>query len=81
MKFGHELNHLEVAIHGLTTGVWSSQCELHEKRNPGCLGFIGDEILPSYVGIMINHYKDPYKATNIMESKAGFFSVAHMSIP
>ena len=22
----------------------------NEKRAPGCLGFIGDEILPSYVG-------------------------------
>ena len=29
-----------------------------EKRAPG-LG-IGDEILPSYMGIFINHYKDPY---------------------
>ena len=23
-------------------------------------GYIGDEILPSYIGIVINHYKDPY---------------------
>ena len=22
-------------------------------------GYMGDEILPSYLGIMINHYKDP----------------------
>ena len=28
----------------------------NEKRAPGCLGFIGDEILPSYIGIVINHY-------------------------
>ena len=21
---------------------------------------IGDEILPSYIGIVVNHYKDPY---------------------
>jgi len=39
--------------------------EKHEKyvsheKNPGCLGCIGDEILPSYVGIMINHSKDSY---------------------
>ncbi len=27
----------------------------NEKKAPGCLGYIGDEILPSYVGIM-----DPY---------------------
>ena len=26
-----------------------------KKRAPGCLGFIGDEQLPSYLGIIINH--------------------------
>ena len=31
----------------------------NEKRAPGWLGYIGD-ILPSYIGITINHYKDPY---------------------
>ena len=30
-------------------------------------------MLPSYMGILINHYKDPYEATTIMESKS-FFS-------
>ena len=29
--------------------------EVHEKRAPGYLGYIGDEILPSYIGIIINH--------------------------
>ena len=33
---------------------------LNNEQNPGCLGHIGDEILPSYVGITINHCKDPY---------------------
>ena len=37
----------------------------HEKRAPGCLWlfnlvYIGDEILPSYIGIIINRSKDPY---------------------
>ena len=33
----------------------------HEKRAPDWLGyFIGDDILPSYIGVMIKHYKDPY---------------------
>ena len=27
------------------------------KKKTGCLGYIGDEILPSYVGIMIMHSK------------------------
>lgn len=31
--------------------------ELREKRVPGgCIGSIGDEILPSYIGIIINRY-------------------------
>ncbi len=30
------------------------------KKTPGCLGYLGDEILPSYVATIINHYKDPY---------------------
>ena len=32
----------------------------NEKRAPGCLVYIGDEKLPSYMGIIMNHYKDPY---------------------
>ena len=35
--------------------------ELSNGKNPGCLGGIGDEILPNYMGIIISHYKDPYK--------------------
>ena len=34
-------------------------------------------ILPNYMGILINHYKDPYSPSSIMESKRVFF-VAHM---
>ena len=30
------------------------------KGAPGWLGYIGDDILPMYIGIIINHYKDPY---------------------
>ena len=31
----------------------------HEKKT-GWLGYIGDEQLPSYIGIIKHHYKDPY---------------------
>ena len=31
----------------------------------GWLGYIGDEILPSYIRIIISQYKDPYKAHRI----------------
>ena len=48
------------------------------KRAPGCLGYIGiGIILPSYMGIIISHYKDPYSTTSIMESKRVFF-MAHV---
>ena len=33
---------------------------MSNEKNLGWLGYIGDEILPSYIGIIINHYKDPY---------------------
>ena len=29
-------------------------------QSPGWLFYIEDEILPSYIGILISHYKDPY---------------------
>ena len=29
-------------------------------KKTGCFEFIGDDILPSYIEIMINHCKDPY---------------------
>ena len=45
----------------------------NEKRPPGCLVYIGDEILPSYIGILINHCKDPYEPTSLMESRRIFF--------
>jgi len=41
--------------------------------------WLGDEILPSYVGItstaqcIINHCKDPHQRASMMESKASFF--------
>ena len=38
--------------------IWSNH--LSNEKNTGWLGYIGDEILPSYIGIIVNHYKDPY---------------------
>ena len=50
---------------------------MSHEENPGWLGYIGDDKLPNYMGILINHYKDPYLTTSIMESERVFF-VAHM---
>ncbi len=57
-------------------GEGAKQLGIYEQwkvRVPGCLDYIGDEQLPSYMGIIMNHDKDPYKPTSIMESKS-FFS-------
>ena len=49
-----------------------------KRRAPSCLGYIGDEILHSYIwGITINPCKDPYLKTSIMERKKVVF-VAQM---
>jgi len=32
---------------------------LSNEQKPGCSGYIGDEILPSSMGIAISHYKHP----------------------
>ena len=34
--------------------------EMSNEKKPGWLGYIGDENLPSYIRIIISHYKDPY---------------------
>ena len=41
-------------------------------KTPGWLGYIRDEKLPSYIGIILSHYKDPYQPTSIMECQQGF---------
>ncbi len=41
------------------------------KKKSGWLGYIGI-ILPTYMGIIISHYKDPYETTIIMETKRVF---------
>jgi len=45
-------------------------CEQWKK--PWFLGSIVDGILPSYMGVIICHYKDPYYATTTMENKRSF---------
>ena len=40
----------------------------NEEQHRGCLVYMGDEKLPSYVGIIINHYeiiRIPIKQANI----------------
>ena len=51
------------------------------KKDLGCLGYIGDEILSSYVGIVIDIFtRIPIKQPGFNgEYRAGFFVVAHSS--
>ena len=44
----------------------------NEKRDPGCLVYIGDEILPSYVGINFT-FRIPINQPSIVESRSFFF--------
>ena len=57
-----------------------SNCDVKKsnEKNPGWLEYTWDEILPSYIVIIINHYQDPWKPTSIMENSNGFF-VAQMA--
>ena len=34
--------------------------EQWSRRAQGWLGYVGDEILPTYIGIIFSNYKDPY---------------------
>ena len=52
----------------------------HLTRAPGCLGYIGDEILSSYMGIIINHYiQGSLLKNSVMESKRIFSWLIWMS--
>ena len=77
----HGLENLEDVSQTITKGILVAvtsrgRTPLSNEKNHGWLGYIGDDILPSYIGIVINHYKDPYKPTSIMESRS-FFSWLH----
>ena len=49
--------HLRVEVKFLEV---DGRINLSNEKNPGWLFGIGDEILLIYMGIIINHYKDPY---------------------
>ena len=37
----------------------------NERKGPGCIGCIGDEILPFVLGFFIFHYRDPCRTARI----------------
>ena len=57
--------------------------KLRNENYPGWWGYIGDELPPSYIGIIISHCKDPYQTSSISWKvlyPAGFFSMAHLAV-
>ena len=58
----------------VTWNLWKLRCQVsNENRAPGCFEYIGDEILPSYVGVVINPYKDLCSTTSISWKVLRFF--------
>ena len=51
----------EAGLGGMSS--WKHFLVQNEHQNSGWLGCIGDEILPSYIGIVMNHEKNPYWPT------------------
>ncbi len=52
---------------------------MSSDQNPGYQLYI-EIILPSYIGIIIGHYKDPYQPTSIMECQQGFERCSNVSV-
>ena len=44
--------------------------ELSNEKHPGGLVYMGDEKLPSFIGIIINHYKDPFQGFTLPETNS-----------
>ena len=59
----------------VTWALWKLRCQVsNENRAPGCFGYIGDEILPSYLGIVANPYKDLCSTTSVSWNVIDFLS-------
>ena len=49
--------------------------KVSHKKFPGCLDYIGDEILPNSIGIIISHYKDPYTPSQVNWKNVALFAL------
>ena len=80
-------NHGTVVMGGSGTGtalktffllmerIWLNIHLSNGKRAPGGVWYIGDEILPSFLGIIINHYKDPFALNECFSENAEILHV------
>ena len=55
--------------------IWLNIHLSNEKTAPGGLWYIRDEILPSFFGIIINHYKDPFVLNECFSKNAEILHV------
>lgn len=52
-----------------------------KKGTPGCLGYLGDDILPSCIGIADKSlYRDPHQLTSVMKCHKGILITAHLLV-
>ena len=56
----------------IAMGTKSPRTRATKDPERGCLGYIEDEILPRYVGIIINHYKHPFHQYFMESIRTGF---------
>ena len=47
--------------------------QMSSNQITGYLLYLGDEILPSDMGIILNHFKNPYESTRIQWNANSFF--------
>ena len=59
-KLGHQSKYSTCTLQFGRINLIPHYYPVAQCKKPGCLGFLGSEILPSYVGIIINRYKHPY---------------------
>ena len=50
-------------------GGLSRECSREPQKISGRLRYVGNYTTQIYIGILINHFKDPYETTSIMESR------------
>ena len=59
------LSSSQFTMKGWFTKPWCETPAEQWTKNPGDLLYIGDDKLPSHIGIIVSHYKDPYESTRM----------------
>ena len=67
VRFDHSFQNCQIQ-HGFVESIDTAYVLIEQwKKGPWLVRFcFGDEILPCYVGIIMNHNKDPYETTSTL---------------